>query len=118
MADDRKRVTVRLPQEAYEQLCAELSAFSTDTARFQYVVQFYLDHKERKYIPGPPGDCTSAPDDGERTDTSENKTYDAPTAEGRPVGGQTLRCDGRLPDYSPSTPEQPSSYERDNMNRR
>lgn len=43
MSDERTRATVRLPQEAYDQLCRELTGFSTDTARFQFEVQFYLD---------------------------------------------------------------------------
>ena len=52
MSDERTRATVRLPQEAYEQLCAELTGVSTDTARFQFVVQFYLDYKTQDHLPG------------------------------------------------------------------
>ena len=44
MSDDRHRATVRMPQEAYDRLCAELPSFSTDTARFQYLLQFYFDY--------------------------------------------------------------------------
>jgi hypothetical protein len=46
MTDDRARITARLPQEEYDRLLDELSAFSTDTARFQFLVQFYLDYKD------------------------------------------------------------------------
>lgn len=44
--DDRARITARMPQDVYDQLTTELSAFSTDTARFQFLVQFYLDYKD------------------------------------------------------------------------
>lgn len=43
MSDDRHRATVRMPPEAYQRLCDELPSFSTDTARFQYLMQFYFD---------------------------------------------------------------------------
>lgn len=46
MADDRARMSTRMPQEVYDRLCAELPAFSTDTARFQFLAQFYLDYKD------------------------------------------------------------------------
>jgi hypothetical protein len=64
MADERARATVRLPQEAYDQLCRELTGFSTDTARFQFVVQFYLDYKAHEHLPG-------AATDGPETDSSD-----------------------------------------------
>lgn len=60
MADDRARATVRLSQESYDRLCAELSTFQTDTARFQFVVQFYLDYKQTGRVPREDnctGDC-------------------------------------------------------------
>ena len=50
--DDRVRSTVRLPPEAYDALCEELPSFSTDTARFQFLVQFYLDYKRQIRAPG------------------------------------------------------------------
>jgi hypothetical protein len=46
MSDDPARITARMPQEKYDRLCDELSVFSTDTARFQFLVQFYLDYKD------------------------------------------------------------------------
>ncbi len=48
---DRKQVTVRLPQEAYDELNEELTAFNTDTDLFRYLVQFYLDYKEQGGVP-------------------------------------------------------------------
>ena len=51
MSDDRTRVTVRLPDDAYEELCAELPSFSADTSRFQFLVQFYLDYKQFEQVP-------------------------------------------------------------------
>jgi hypothetical protein len=53
MSEDRKRVTTRLRPEVYEQLCDELSTFDSDTARLQFLVQFYLDYKELGH-PQPP----------------------------------------------------------------
>jgi hypothetical protein len=46
MSDERERVTTRLPPNVYEKLCDELPSFDSDTARLQFVVQFYLDYKE------------------------------------------------------------------------
>jgi hypothetical protein len=103
MPDDRKRVTVRLPQDAYDQLCAELSSFSTDTARFQFVVQFYLDYKAQGATPTPPpswrdecnqGDATDNPSDN-TTDNSSANTPDAPTIESRSVTQEPSQRDGR-----------------------
>lgn len=45
MADERARATVRMPEEAYQRLCNELPAFNTDTARFQFLIQFYFDYR-------------------------------------------------------------------------
>ena len=44
--DDTTQSTVRLPTETMEWLRSELSHFSTDAARFQFLVQFYADYKE------------------------------------------------------------------------
>lgn len=40
------RINMRIPQEKYEWLQHELDSFTSDTARFQYLIQFYSDHKE------------------------------------------------------------------------
>lgn len=53
MPDDRERLTTRLQPEVYEQLCDELPSFDSDTARLQFLVQFYLDYKELGH-PQPP----------------------------------------------------------------
>jgi hypothetical protein len=70
MADDRERASIRLPTEAYEQLCTELTGFHTDTSRFQFVVQFYLDYKTKDHLP-------DAATDGPEHDASDNEP-DAP----------------------------------------
>lgn len=44
--DDRKRVTTRLSPDVYQELCDELPSFESDTARIQFLVQFYLDYKK------------------------------------------------------------------------
>ena len=62
MSDDRARVTVRLPEDAYEELCEELPSFSADTSRFQFLVQFYLDYKQLGQVPR--CQCKTAPDGG------------------------------------------------------
>lgn len=59
--DDRVRSTVRLPEDAYDALCAELPSFSTDTARFQFLVQFYLDYKQQITSPGNQPTCRTKP---------------------------------------------------------
>ena len=59
--DDRVRSTVRLPQDAYDALCAELPSFSTDTARYQFLVQFYLDYKQQITAPGNQPECRTGP---------------------------------------------------------
>lgn len=51
MSDDRVRVTMRLHEETYDRLCAELESFSTDTSRMQYLTQFYLDAKSGLSLP-------------------------------------------------------------------
>jgi hypothetical protein len=70
MADDRTRASIRLPQEAYDQLCAELTGFHTDTARFQFVVQFYLDYKTKDHLPGAATDGPGHDASDERPDAS------------------------------------------------
>jgi hypothetical protein len=57
MSDERHRATVRMPPKAHDRLCEELPCFSTDTARFQYLVQFYFDFIDNMgYFPqNPPG---------------------------------------------------------------
>ena len=62
MSDDRTRVTVRLPDDAYEELCDELPGFSADTSRFQFLVQFYLDYKQLEQVPS--CQCSPATDGG------------------------------------------------------
>jgi hypothetical protein len=111
MSDDRKRVTARLPQEAYDQLCAELTSFSTDTARFQFVVQFYLDYKAQGETPTPPPSWRDECNEGDATDNSSDTTTDAPDApagESRPVSGKPLQRDGRSSRHSPSGPTTPA----------
>ena len=44
--DDVARVNMRILQDKYEWLQEELDSFTSDTARFQYLIQFYSDHKE------------------------------------------------------------------------
>lgn len=47
--DDVSQATVRLPAETMERLRSELAHFNTDSARFQFLVQFYFDYKEVGY---------------------------------------------------------------------
>lgn len=56
MSDDRIRVTMRLHEETYDRLCAELESFSTDTSRMQYLAQFYLDAKHGLSLPQTDGE--------------------------------------------------------------
>ena len=70
MSDDRARVTVRLPEDAYEELCAELPSFSADTSRFQFLVQFYLDYKQLGRGLG--GQCEATTDGGIPGQREEN----------------------------------------------
>jgi hypothetical protein len=99
MSDDRKRVTVRLPQDAYDQLCAELSSFSTDTARFQFVVQFYLDYKAQGATPTPPPSWRDECNEADATDNSSDNTtdtpLDTPSIESRSVTQEPSQRDGR-----------------------
>lgn len=44
--DDIARINMRIPKSKYEWLQDELDSFTSDTARFQYLIQFYSDHKE------------------------------------------------------------------------
>ena len=53
MADDRTRLTIRLPTHTVEELQDQLSHFNTDAARFQFLAQFYLDYKELRGTPQP-----------------------------------------------------------------
>ncbi|MFY4814989.1 hypothetical protein ACOJIV_20180 [Haloarcula sp. AONF1] len=46
VSDDVARINMRIPQDKYEWLQEELDSFTSDTARFQYLIQFYSDHKE------------------------------------------------------------------------
>lgn len=43
--DDIARINMRVPQEKYEWLQEELDSFTSDTARVQFLIQFYSDHK-------------------------------------------------------------------------
>jgi hypothetical protein len=88
MSDDRTRATVRLPDDAYDQLCAELPSFSTDTARFQFLVQFYLDHQQARYLLLRQAQCASPADtdagpyptaNGEETPCSDGHYSESPS---------------------------------------
>ena len=46
VSNDVARINMRIPQDKYEWLQEELDSFTSDTARFQYLIQFYSDHKE------------------------------------------------------------------------
>ena len=46
VSDDVARINMRIPQGKYEWLQEELDSFTSDTARFQYLIQFYSDYKE------------------------------------------------------------------------
>lgn len=83
--DDRVRLTVRLPQDAYDNLCEELSCFSTDTARLQFLTQFYLDYK-RQTAPGKQCECRSgfhmppnAPAYGEEHRSADEQSPERPS---------------------------------------
>jgi hypothetical protein len=43
--DDVARINMRVPQAKYDWLQEELDSFTSDTGRFQYLIQFYSDHK-------------------------------------------------------------------------
>jgi hypothetical protein len=95
MSDDRARATVRLPQEAYDQLCRELTGFSTDTARFQFVVQFYLDYKAHEHRPGASTDGPETDGSDEHPDAPPDVT-DARSIEHRPNSRETAHRLERL----------------------
>lgn len=42
---ETKRTTVSLPKDKYEQLQEELDTFSSDTARFQHLVELFLSDR-------------------------------------------------------------------------
>lgn len=44
--DDVVRINMRLPRDKYEWLQGELDSFTSDTARIQYLIQFYSDQKQ------------------------------------------------------------------------
>jgi len=44
--NDVARINMRIPRAKYEWLQEELDSFTSDTGRFQYLIQFYSDHKE------------------------------------------------------------------------
>lgn len=79
MSDDRTRVTVRLPDDAYEELCDELPSFSADTSRFQFLVQFYLDYKQLGQVPS--CQCNSATDGGAPARTGNEPTSTSGSAD-------------------------------------
>ena len=41
-----KRINLRVPNQKYEWLTNELDSFTSDTARFQYLIQFYSEHRD------------------------------------------------------------------------
>jgi hypothetical protein len=95
MADDRARATVRLSQESYDRLCAELPAFHTDTSRFQFVVQFYLDYKQTGRVPRECDDCTG---DSEKADAPTDAT------DAQRSGGRESSHQNGISHHSPLTP--------------
>lgn len=46
--DEVARINMRIPQGKYAWLQEELDSFTSDTARFQYLIQFYSDHKDNE----------------------------------------------------------------------
>lgn len=42
--DEVVRINMRIPKEKYLWLQEELDSFTTDTGRFQHLIQFYSDH--------------------------------------------------------------------------
>jgi hypothetical protein len=88
--DERTRLSGRIPPRTYDRLCHELPAFSTDTARVQFLVQYYLDDKdaERCMPPAhPPAESHDTSDEGYRettspqteTDDSQSESIDSET---------------------------------------
>ena len=45
--NDVARINMRIPRSKYDWLQEELDSFTSDTGRFQYLIQFYSDHKEQ-----------------------------------------------------------------------
>lgn len=43
--DDIARINMRVPREKYEWLQEELDSFTSDTARVQFLIQFYSEHR-------------------------------------------------------------------------
>lgn len=93
MADTRKRISIRLPQDAYDRLCAETPSISTDTARFQHVVQFYLDYKDHGHTPAPPRNSTGNSTDKreECDDSATSATSTDPPSTNANTGSNTAR---------------------------
>lgn len=46
--DDIARINMRIPKEKYEWLQDELDSFTSDTARVQFLIQFYSEQKGTK----------------------------------------------------------------------
>ena len=44
--EEVERINLRVPNQKYEWLQNELDSFTSDTARFQYLIQFYSDHHD------------------------------------------------------------------------
>ena len=44
--EEVERINLRVPNQKYEWLKGELDSFTSDTARFQYLIQFYSDHRD------------------------------------------------------------------------
>lgn len=47
---DVVRINMRLPSQKYEWLMDELDSFTSDTARIQYLIQFYSDFKNTNQL--------------------------------------------------------------------
>ena len=44
--EEVERINLRVPNQKYEWLTNELDSFTSDTARFQYLIQFYSEHRD------------------------------------------------------------------------
>lgn len=44
--DDIARINMRIPKQKYEWLQDELDSFTSDTARVQFLIQFYSDQRD------------------------------------------------------------------------
>lgn len=71
MSNDMTRLTVRLPSDSADRLRSDLSCFTTDAARIQFLVQFYFDYKD---MDSRPLKVTMQPscDDATPTDRAED----------------------------------------------